>query len=127
MVKKTYLRGKTLEELLAMSLEEFAQLVDARARRFLKRLPVHYKKLLAKVQKIGKARAIRTHLREAVILPQWVEHKFAVHTGKEWKEITITPEMIGRRLGEFAPTTGRVVHSGPGIGATRSSKFLPLK
>ena len=41
--------------------------------------------------------------------------------------IDIKPEMIGHKLGEFALTRKRVIHSAPGIGATRASKFLPMK
>jgi small subunit ribosomal protein S19 len=41
--------------------------------------------------------------------------------------VLIREEMVGRRLGEFSHTTGRVLHSGPGVGATRGSKFIPLK
>jgi small subunit ribosomal protein S19 len=127
MARKFYFRGKTLEELNSMPLDQFLTFVDSRARRYLKRLPYDYKKLLAKVKKIGTSKPIRTRIREAVILPQWVGVTFAVHNGKEYKQIVITPEMIGRRLGDFAHTTGRVLHSGPGVGATRGSKFLPLK
>ena len=42
-------------------------------------------------------------------------------------EEEITPEKIGRRLGEFVMTRGRVMHSAPGVGATRGSKHIPLK
>ena len=66
-------------------------------------------------------------MREAVILPGWVGLKFGVHDGKEFKELAITPEMVGHRLGEFVFTVKRVVHSAPGIRATRGSKFLAVK
>ena len=66
-------------------------------------------------------------MRDAVILPDWVGLKFGIHNGKEFKTVEIKPEMIGHRLGEFSHTTGRVLHSGPGVGATRGSKFIPLK
>lgn len=131
MARKFYFCGKTIEELNAMPIDEFIKLVDSHARRFLKRLPTDYKKLLSKVKKLDAAKTaekpIKTRLREAVILPQWVGFTFAVHNGKEYKRVQITPEMIGRRLGDFAHTTSRVLHSGPGVGATRGSKFLPLK
>lgn len=127
MVRKFYFRGKTIDELKAMPLDQFMAFVDSRARRYLKRLPSDYRKLLAKVKKVGTAKPIRTRVREAVILPQWVGATFAVHNGKEYKQFAIAPEMVGRRLGDFAHTTSRVLHSGPGIGATRGSKFMPLK
>jgi len=70
---------------------------------------------------------IKTHMRDAVILPQWIGKTFGIHNGKEFKQIKISLEMVGQRLGVFAHTTGRVAHSGPGVGATRGSKFMPLK
>ena len=56
-----------------------------------------------------------------------VGKKVAIHNGKEFKEVEIRAEMIGHFLGEFALTRKIVKHSGPGVGATRSSKFMPLK
>jgi small subunit ribosomal protein S19 len=50
-----------------------------------------------------------------------------VHNGKEFKRVDITADRVGKRLGEFSHSTGRVLHSGPGVGATRGSKFVPLK
>jgi small subunit ribosomal protein S19 len=75
----------------------------------------------------GEIDVVRTHRRDIPIMPNFVGKKVAVHNGKEFKEIEIKPEMIGHYLGEFAMTRKSVRHSGPGVGATRSSKFLPLK
>ena len=127
MARKFYFRGKTIEELAVLPLDQFMSLVDSRARRYLKRLPGDYRKLLSKAKKVGTTKPIKTRIREAVIIPQWVGMTFAVHNGKEYKQFAIAPEMVGRRLGDFSHTTGRVLHSGPGVGATRGSKFLPLK
>jgi small subunit ribosomal protein S19 len=128
MAKKFVFRGKSIEELQSMSIDEFMKLIDSRSRRALKRVSYQYKKLLGKIkERRDKGKTIRTHLREAVILPNWVGLKFGVHMGKEFKEITILPDMVGYRLGQFTQTTGRVAHSGPGVGATRGSKFMPLK
>ncbi|MDE1855014.1 MAG: ribosomal protein S19 family protein [Candidatus Micrarchaeota archaeon] len=123
-------RGKSLEELQKMSLADYSKLITARQRRALKRMSLGYKQLMGiieEVKKNGGGKVIKTQLREAVILPSWVGVKFAVHDGKEFKEMTITPDMLGHRLGEFAFTTKRVVHSAPGIRATRGSKFLAVK
>jgi len=123
-------RGKNLEELQKMSIADYSKLVTSRQRRALKRMSLEYKQLIDRVseaRKSGSTKAVRTHLREAVILPSWVGARFAVHNGKEFKEMVITPEMLGHRLGEFAFTTKRVVHSAPGIRATRGSKFLAVK
>jgi len=129
--KEFRLRGYTLEELQQMSLSELAEILNARARRTLKRgLSPENKKLLEKIRKykkLGINKVIRTHRRDMLILPEMVGMKIAVHNGKEFVEVTITPEMIGHYLGEFAMTNKIVKHSSPGKGATRSSKFLPLK
>lgn len=123
-------RGKTPEELQKMGAAEFAKLLNSRERRALKRQGIRYKELEAKVEKakkLGKSSVIKTQVREAVIMPSWLGMKFGVHNGKEFKELTIAPEMLGHRLGEFAFSTKRVIHSAPGIRATRGSKFLAVK
>nr|NIP35154.1 30S ribosomal protein S19 [Thermoplasmata archaeon]NIS12258.1 30S ribosomal protein S19 [Thermoplasmata archaeon]NIS20176.1 30S ribosomal protein S19 [Thermoplasmata archaeon]NIT77510.1 30S ribosomal protein S19 [Thermoplasmata archaeon]NIU49274.1 30S ribosomal protein S19 [Thermoplasmata archaeon] len=61
------------------------------------------------------------------ILPLMIGKTVAVHNGKDFHEVSIQPEMVGRFLGEFALTRTEVKHTGPGVGATRSSKYLPLK
>jgi small subunit ribosomal protein S19 len=131
MAKKVQYRGKTPEELREMTADEISKLLKSRARRSLKRASARYRNLLEKVRKTAveeKAdEVIKTHLRDAVILPDWVGLKFGIHNGKEFKAVEIKNEMIGHRLGEFSHTTGRVAHSGPGVGATRGSKFIPLK
>ena len=123
-------RGKTPEELKKMSIEEFTKLINSRERRAMVRQGTTFKELQAKVEKykkLGKDKALKTQVREAVILPSWLGMKFAIHNGKEWKEMTIAPEMLGHRLGEFVFSTKRVQHSAPGIRATRGSKFLSVK
>lgn len=123
-------RGKTLEELQGLKLEEFAKLVKSRQRRAIKRMSPAYKAIIEKadrVKKAGSGKTVKMHLREAVVLPSWVGMKFAVHDGKAFQEMTVTPEMMGHRIGEFVYTVKRVVHSAPGIRATRGSKFLAVK
>lgn len=122
-------RGKTMEELETMSLEEFSNLLTSRERRALRRgLPKQQKKLLEKVRRLkGKDKLIRTHSREMVVLPDMVGAKIGVHNGHEFIMVVIDQSMIGHRLGEFSQTRKQVKHSAPGLGATRSSKFIPLK
>ena len=118
-------RGYTLEELQKMSIEQIAELLPARERRKLKRgLTEQEEKLLRKLRKKGSA---RTHCRDMVVLPEMVGKVVFVHNGKEFVRVEIKPEMIGHRLGEFAQTRRFEKHSGPGVGATRSSKYVPLK
>ena len=124
-------RGYTLGELQKMTPDELAEIMPARIRRTLKRgLSPENKKLLEKIRKYkqkGINKVIRTHRRDMPVLPEMVGMKIAVHNGKEFVEVTITPEMIGHYLGEFAMTNRIVRHGRPGKGATRSSKFVPLK
>ena len=54
-------------------------------------------------------------------------HIIHIYNGKEFQRVDIKPNMIGHYLGEFALTRGKVKHTGPGVGATRSSKYMPLK
>jgi len=118
-------RGYTLEELQKMTIEQIAELLPARERRKLKRgLTEQEEKLLRKLRKKGSA---RTHCRDMVVLPEMVGKVVFVHNGKEFVRVEIKPEMIGHRLGEFAQTRRFEKHSGPGVGATRSSKYVPLK
>jgi len=125
-MKEFSYRGYSLEELQKMSWEEFAELLPARARRTLKRgMDEERMKAVRKI--INSDKVVRTHRRDLIILPQFVGKTVAVHNGKEFVEVEIKPEMIGHYLGEFALTRKEVKHSGPGVGATRSSKFVPLK
>ncbi len=119
-------QGYTLEELQDMTLEEILPILPARARRSLIRGPSEQQeKLLSKLKKSDGV--VRTHRRDMVVLPSFVGRTIAVHLGNGYKEVTIQPEMIGCFLGEFALTRKRISHSGVGVGATRSSKFMPLK
>jgi len=120
-------RGKTLEEIKSMSVEEFSKIIPSRDRRALKRgFTEKEKKLLEKIKK-NPGKFHRTMSREMVIVPQMLGIKIGVHNGKEYATVEIRPEMLGHRLGEFAMTRKPVKHSAPGFGATRSSKFVPLK
>ncbi len=121
-------RGYSIEELQQMSLEEFAELLPARQRRTIKRgFNEEQMKLIRKLMQSDGSKVIRTHRRDVIILPQFVGKRVAVYNGKEFVEFEIKPEMIGHYLGEFSLTRKEVKHSGPGVGATRSSKYVPLK
>ncbi len=127
-------RGYILDELKKMNMDQFIQLLPARARRSLKRgLPPRQKKLLERLRrayrakKRGKDLLTRTHVRDMIIFPEMVGLKIGVYNGKIFQIVEIKPEMIGHYLGEFSLTRRRVQHGSPGIGATRSSKYVPLK
>jgi len=121
-------RGLTLEELQKLSIEELMPLLTARMRRTLKRgLTIKQEKLLKDIEKTTPGTPIKTHCRDMIILPNFVGHTINVHNGKEFQRVDIQPDMIGHYLGEFALTRQKVAHTGPGVGATRSSKYMPLK
>ena len=128
MITKFTLRGKDLEEIKKMSLEEFSNLLPSRQRRVLKKrgLTEEEKKLLLNIRKAPQ-KFHKTHARNMIILPEMVGTKIGVHNGKEFFSIDIKEEMLGHRLGEFSISTKQVKHSAPGFGATKSSKFVPLK
>ena len=125
-------RGHTLEELQEMDVEEVAELLPARQRRSIQRgLSVEKEKLLDEARETGEEETandpIRTHLRDMPILPEMVGLTFAVHNGESFERVQVEPEMLGHYLGEFQLTRTDVEHGQAGIGATRSSKFVPLK
>lgn len=125
-------RGHTIDELQEMSLEDVAELFPARQRRTIKRgLPEEHQKLLESVRSADPEdtanNPIRTHLRDMPILPSFVGKTFAVYDGENFERVDVQPEMVGHYLGEFQLTRRQVEHGQAGIGATRSSKFVPLK
>ena len=134
MPKEFSYRGHNLNSLTGMSMDEFINMLPSRQRRSLQRgLTPEQRILLEKLraakeaQKQGKEVSLKTHVRDLIILPEMVGAKIAVHNGKEFVAIDIKPEMIGHYLGEFAITNKPVRHGTPGIGASRSSMYVPLK
>jgi len=124
-------RGYTLEQLNAMPTEALLQLLPSRARRSLNRGVSDEKRKLvedAKAMRDGKLqRPIKTHARDMVVLPSMIGLTISVHNGKEFVPLEVKPEMLGRYLGEYVITNKKVVHGTPGIGASRSSLYVPLK
>ncbi len=126
-------RGYTLEELQQMSRDELMKLLPSRKRRSLRRMNTYehlklYQKIMAYLRgEWPKNKPLRTHCRDFVILPEMVGVTIHVFNGKEYIPVEITPEKIGFFLGEFAPTCKIVRHGDPGMKATRSSRYVPLK
>ena len=131
MVKKFNYNGLSEEALANMSLEDFARVAPARIRRALKRgLTPYQKRLLERIRaakKKGETKPLKTHCRDMPIVPEMLGLTIMVHAGKEYVPVKVDAEKLGHYLGEFARTRKRVQHSAPGVGATRSSKFIPLK
>lgn len=120
-------RGYTLEQLREMPFDQLMELLPARARRTYKRGLNEEQKRFVEKMRANEREVLRTHRREIIILPDFVGKRIDVYNGKEFMRVDIKPEMIGHYLGEFALTRKPVKHSGPGVGATRSSKYMPLK
>jgi len=127
MAREFYYKGKQIEELKNLSLEEFSRIIPSRERRSISRgFTDRQKKLLEKIKQ-EPDEFHKTHERDMVIIPSMIDAKLGIFNGKEFIRVTITPEMLGYRLGEFSLTRQRVRHSSPGAGATRGSKHIPLK
>ncbi len=119
-------RGYTIPDLKKMSFQEFTDLLPASQRRKINRgFTEDHKKLIQRV-KDGRT-MIRTHLRDMIILPEMIGIDLEIHNGKKFSRVTVQPEMIGHYIGEYALTRNIVKHGSAGVGATRSSKFVPLK
>lgn len=131
MVKEYDYRGIPLEQLQNMSLEKLFEIFPARARRSLTRGITDGKRKLIeeiKLEKAGKSKnPIKTHIRDLIILPYMVGVTVNVYSGKEFVPVVITTHMIGHYLGEYVRTSKRVQHGAPGVGASRSSLYVPLK
>ena len=118
-------RGKTIEELQKLNINEFSELLPSRERRSIKR---SFEKIYHKIyEDVINDKDVKTHYRMIIILPSFIGKKISVYDGKKFVSLSITPEMIGHRIGEFALTRQKVSHGSAGVGATRSSKFVPLK
>ncbi|KAI0741920.1 40S ribosomal protein S15 [Daedaleopsis nitida] len=128
-------RGVELDKLLDLSNEEFVEIVHARARRRfqrgLKRKPMGLIKKLRKAKKEAppneKPAVVKTHLRDMIIVPEMIGSVVGIYNGKVFNSVEIKPEMVGHYLAEFSCSYKPVKHGRPGIGATHSSRFIPLK
>eukprot|EP01085_Mycamoeba_gemmipara_P000817 Mycagemm_TRINITY_DN10390_c6_g12::TRINITY_DN10390_c6_g12_i1::g.817::m.817 type:complete len:151 gc:universal TRINITY_DN10390_c6_g12_i1:93-545(+) len=134
--RKFSYRGIDLEHLLELPSASLIQLVNARARRRFAHRGVKrksmalLKRLNASKRNVGvgeKPEVVKTHLRNMIIVPEMIGSVVGVHNGKVFNSVEVKPEMIGHYLGEFSITYKQVRHGRPGIGATHSSRFIPLK
>ncbi len=135
MVKKFEYRGIPLKDLGRMPLDRQLALFNSRQRRTLRRyisngITDDRRKLIEKIKatKAGKkSGVIKTHMRDLIIMPYQVGLTIQVYSGKEFVPVEVVPEMIGRYIGEYVITNKRVTHGSPGVGASRSSLYVPLK
>ncbi|RNJ77754.1 MAG: 30S ribosomal protein S19 [Nitrosopumilus sp. B06] len=131
MVKEFLYRGIPKEELESKSLENIFKLFNSRQRRSLTRgITDGKRKLIAEIKaaREGKLKnPIKTHLRDLIVMPYMTGVTVNVFSGKEFVPVEIKTEMIGRYLGEYVITNKKVSHGAPGVGASRSSLYVPLK
>ena len=134
MAKFNY-KGRKLEELKKLSDEELMSLMPSNARRSLKRgqvkkNPALFKKINKAIKELSNGEQktnINTHFRSLVLTPKMVGLTINIHRGNEFRKIVVLEKMIGQYAGEFVLTRKMVKHSSPGVGASRSSKFIPVK
>jgi small subunit ribosomal protein S19 len=127
MPKNFQYRGRTVDELRAMSMDEFISILPARMRRSLRRGLSSDQRIVLEKLRRNQDKPIRTHARDMIILPEMIGKSVFVHTGKEFKEIKVNEKMLGHYVGEYAISINLVRHGRPGIGASRSSMYIPLK
>jgi small subunit ribosomal protein S19 len=87
--------------------------------RSLKKGPYVDERLLAKVEKNTRREPLRTWARDCTIVPEFVTQTFLVHNGRTFVKLYVTEDMVGHKLGEFAPTRIFKGHSGGKAKAAR--------
>jgi len=136
LVREFTYRGLSKKELEELPLDKLLKLFPSRIRRSLTRgmsgksVFDNKRKLIGEIKaaKEGKLKTpINTHLRDLIILPYMIGTTVNVYSGKEFVPVTITSEMVSHYLGEYVITNKRVSHGAPGVGASRSSLYVPLK
>ena len=100
MAKKFLYRGKSIEELQAMSFDEFVAILPSNMKRTMTRMGLQLKSSLAKVREAkANNKPVKTHVRQLVVLPEMVGMTIGVYDGKTFNPVKIIPEMLGHRLG----------------------------
>lgn len=136
--KKQIYRGIELEKLLEMNQNEIINLFKSTQRRRLnpnfQKVHPKYDRLIKKLRLSvkncvwgEKPKPVKTHLRNAIIMPEMVGSVCEVYSGKYWTPVDVKAEMIGQYLGEYSMTYKPVRHGKVGHGATRGSKFVSLR
>ena len=118
--------GLKIEEMQKMGISDLVPVMPARVRRKVVRGLTRGEEDLLTRFRSGDEK-IRTHLRDMVVMPEMLGKAVEVYNGKEFVKVELQPEAVFHYLGEFALTRKKVAHGSAGIGATRSSKYVPLK
>jgi small subunit ribosomal protein S19 len=127
MPKNFQYRGRSVSDLKAMSMDEFINLLPSRMRRSLRRGLSNEQRIVLERLRQDNGKPIKTHSRDMVVIPEMIGKTILIHSGQEFVEIRINEKMLGHYLGEFVITNKPVRHGKPGIGASRSSMYIPLK
>lgn len=85
------------------------------------------KKAKKNTQPGEKPAPVKTHLRDAIVMPEMVGNFVAVYNGKSFNNVEIKFDMIGRYLGEFSLSYKPTRHGKAGVGATKGSAHTSLK
>jgi len=131
--RRFFYRGHEVHKLLDLSHVELMKLMTARVRRRFARghVPMNLIRKLRKAKKDAapgdKPKVVKTHQRNMIIVPEMVASIVGVYNGLNFTQVEIKPDMIGHYLGEFSISYKPVKHGRPGVGATNSSRFIPLK
>merc|ERR1719163_1292503 len=132
--RKYSYRGIDLEKLLDLSNQDLMELFRSRQRRkFSRGIKRNYVTVLKKLRKAKretaygeKPEAVKTHLRNMVIVPEMIGSVVGVYNGKQYISCEVKPDMVGYYLAEFSITYKPIKHGRAGMGAT-SGRFIPLK
>jgi len=92
--------------------------------RSLKKGPYVDEKLIDRIRKMereGQKKVMRTWSRDCTVVPEMVGHTVAVHNGKKFMPVFLTENMVGHKLGEFAPTRTFRAHGG------KTARVMKLK
>ena len=126
--KEFTFKGKTIDELKTLNVREFAKFLNSRQRRTALRNFQEIEDFINRSkEKLAKNKAVRTHQRSLVVVPEMVGWKIFIYNGNKFMPVEVVGEMLGHFFGEFAPTRGRVKHSKVGVGATKGTKHKAKK
>tara|TARA_Y100000310_G_C20543856_1_gene744636 strand:- start:291 stop:683 length:393 start_codon:yes stop_codon:yes gene_type:complete len=121
-------RGKTIEELKKLDVREFSKLLRSRQRRHILRNFQEIEGFVNRAKiKLDKKKRIKTHKRDMIIVPELVGMNIQIYNGREFVPIEIQGEMLGHKLGEFAPTRPKIAHTKTGVGGTKGTKHKSKK
>lgn len=121
--KQFTFKGKTVDELKELSVREFANILKSRRKRTILRQFQKLEDFVNRAKtKLAKNKAIKTHQRDLIIVPQMVGMKISVYNGNNFVPIQVVGEMLGHVLGEFSLTRTKTKHGKAGVGATKGTK-----